>query len=255
MIDIHCHVLPSIDDGAEDIETSLEMLRIAERDGIKKIIATPHFYRNYYEVPYEEVIKRTEELNKIAVEEGINVKIFPGQEVFLDKYTIQNYKEGIIGGLNNSKYMLLELPFDELPKYAVDTIYELKVLGVIPIIAHPERYEYVIKNPEVLNGLIEEGCLFQINAGSVKGIFGKKVQKTSKLLIENGVCDFLATDAHTIGRRCPELKWVITDMQVELEKKCKSFGDKSRMVLEDVGSKCKHKKIKVKKSIFNVFRR
>lgn len=253
MIDIHCHVLPNVDDGAKDITTSLKMLKIAEGIGIDRIIATPHFYRNYFEVEYEEVIRKTMELNNKAQENGINIKILPGQEVFIDKYTIQMYEEGRIGRLNNSRYMLVEFPLDELPKYALDIIYELRIRNVVPIIAHPERYKYVIHKPSVLNDFIEEGCLFQINAGSITGDFGKKIYKTSKILLKNGICDFIGSDAHSYKRRSPKL---LKCMEEVVEKKYKK-------VFENVDINCRKlseqeiinrevEKIKEKKRFFGI---
>jgi protein-tyrosine phosphatase len=252
MMDIHCHILPGIDDGARDMETSLEMLRIAERDGINKIIATPHFYRNYYEVPYEEVIRKTMELNSTAEEHGINVKVIPGQEIFLDKYTLELYKRGIIGGLNNSRYMLLELPMDQIPTYALEIIYELKLLGVMPIIAHPERYLPVIKNPAVLNDFIEEECFFQINAGSIKGLFGRKIQSTAKRLVINGICDFVGSDAHSTNRRRPEIIEAVNIIKKYNTENGESFDRMCISIEKDVGVKCNRLKIKPRKSIISI---
>lgn len=213
MIDIHCHILPGIDDGAKDMDTSIEMLKIAEEDGIKKIIATPHFYRGHYENKYQDVVKKVEELNIVAMKNGIEVEILPGQEIFLDKYTLQYYKEGIIKGLNNTEYMLLELSPLEFPLYALDVIYELKLYGIKPIIAHPERYLYVNRDISILNELIEEQCFFQINAGSVRGIFGKKTQNTAIGLIKNNICDLVASDAHSTGGRRPKIKESLMEIQ------------------------------------------
>lgn len=252
MIDIHCHILPGIDDGPKDIETSLKMLKIAEEDGISKIIATPHFYRGFYENEYQDVEKKVKELNEASKENNINVEILPGQEIFLDKHTLEDYKSGAIKGLNNSKYMLMELPPDILPGYVLDIIYELRLLGVKPIIAHPERYVYVMEDIHILNSFIKEECFFQLNSGSITGVFGKSIQKTAIKLIKNGICDFVASDAHTEGRRKPQIKEALIKMQglnkENIEKILMNTEEmsKNNEIIYD------NRKIKVNKSFFCV---
>ncbi|KEI03777.1 exopolysaccharide biosynthesis protein [Clostridium botulinum] len=255
MIDMHCHILPGIDDGSKDVDMSIKMLKIAEEDGIDKIIATPHFYRGHFENEYQDVVKKVEELNKIAYENKINVKIFPGQEIYIGKYTLKYYKEGKIKGLNNSNYMLIEFAMMDYPKDALDIIYELKVQGVKPIIAHPERYMYVQDDLSILNDFIKEECYFQVNAGSINGVFGKKVQKTSMKFIKNNICDFIASDAHTTGRRSPKLKKAL--MTVHNENKSiyeKIVANNSKLLNGD--KLCYvNEQIKEKPSFFRIFRR
>lgn len=253
MIDIHSHILPGIDDGADRIETSLEMLRIAQRNGIKKIAATPH-YKGNFKTEINEVKSLVENLNAKAKENNIAIEVLSGQEVFLDKNILNSYKEGKIGTINNSKYMLIELPFDHLPDYALDMIYELRLLNINPIIAHPERYKFAIKKPSFLNRFIEEGCTFQLNAGSIEGFFGKDVQKTSEIILRHNMCHFIASDAHSPNKRCPELE--------------KSFdiahriNDEIKMILsntiDSIGENCDislvTEKIRDRRTIFDFFR-
>ncbi|KEH98790.1 tyrosine-protein phosphatase [Clostridium massiliodielmoense] len=255
MIDIHCHILPGIDDGSKNIDVSLKMLRIAEEDGISKIIATPHFYRGHYENEYQDVVKSVEELNKLASENNINVEVLPGQEIYLDNYTLKHYKEGKLKGLNDAKYMLIEFSMMDYPKDALDIIYELKLQGIKPIIAHPERYIYVQDDLTILNDFINEQCYFQLNAGSITGVFGKKAQKTSMKLIEYGVCDFVASDAHTTGRRSPKLKEAL----MTIHNKNKSLYEKlianNSKILNDDEICYTTKKIKVKRRFLGIFKR
>lgn len=252
MIDIHCHLLPCIDDGAKDLETSLDMLRIAEGDGIKKIIATPHFYRGYYGNEYTYIEEQVKKLNAEAKKAGINVVVFPGQEVFLDKYTVKYYKEGVIRGLNDSKYMLVELDMEEFSEDTLDIIYELRLLGVKPIIAHPERYVYVNKNLTILNFFIKEECLFQVNSSSLSGLFGKSVKKAAESLVKKGLCNFIATDAHSAGRRAPRLKEGFEFLQKNNEKICKNIDKNTQMLLENVDITCSNEEIEENKSIFSI---
>ncbi len=217
MIDIHCHILPGIDDGSKDLDSSLQMINTAINAGTKKFIVTPHFYWGQYENDYLSVTKHLEKLNAEILKRQMPIELYPGQEIFVDRHTLGFIKEGAIRGLNDSKYLLIEFPMDALPKDAFDVIYELKILGFKPILAHPERYRYVIENPSEINKFINEGCLIQINAGSITGLFGSKIEQTALTLIEHNVCQFIASDAHSTGKRNTDLTEVLTLMK-------KSYG-------------------------------
>lgn len=251
MIDIHCHILPGIDDGAKDIATSIEMLRTAEMDGIEKIIATPHYRTSYFENNFDAVKMEVGKLNEVIKNQKINVEILPGQEIFLDTHTVELYKSGKIKGLNATRYMLFELPFDELPHYTFDVLYELRILGIVPILAHPERYEYIIKSPGKINEFIEEKCLFQINSHSINGVFGRAVKKTSELLLKNRICDFIASDAHTVGNRCPEIKKALDKIQQFDEELRENVQGNVTKLINDELIQQNAGKVKGKKSIFN----
>lgn len=206
MIDVHAHILPGIDDGADCIETSVEMARIAKNDGINKIVATAHYAAGSFETNLNGVIEKTNELNKVLFEKKIDVEILPGQEVFLDNNILKFLRSGEIGTLANTRYMLVELPMDYMPEYALDMVYELNLLGIKTVIAHPERYRYIIRQPSNINQFIDEGCFFQINSSSLTGLFGKEVKKTAEKLVKNNICSLLGSDAHTTNHRSPKLK-------------------------------------------------
>lgn len=205
MIDIHSHILPGIDDGAKDIETSLKMLKLAEASGTEIIVATPHYIKNRYENTYEATEVIYNKLKLEAKAAGINIEILLGQEVMLEKHSLELCKEKKLRGINCSRYMLVEFPMDKLPADALDLIYELRLQNITPILAHPERYMYVLEDITQINDFAEEGCLFQINTGSLQGIFGKKVQSAATELISHGMVNFIASDAHSINKRCPGL--------------------------------------------------
>lgn len=253
VLDIHSHILPEIDDGAKSLDICINMLKLAKEDNVDSIIATPHYYRGYYEKEYNEVLALIEKINSTAEEQDIDIKILPGQEIFLDKHTPKLYKEGIIGGLNNSKYVLMELPMGELPKDALDNIYEVRLQGAVPILAHPERYNYIMEKPSLINDFGNEGCLFQINTGSIKGIFGKKVEKTAEILIKNGICNFIASDAHSIGNRCPGLNSSLELVKKLNEQVYNSFYENCDLLLNNKEIKYEFEKIKEKKSFFSFF--
>ncbi|EGT3607522.1 capsular biosynthesis protein [Clostridium perfringens] len=207
MVDIHSHIIPNIDDGSKSLEMSLEMLKRAEESGTKKIIATPHFFKGYWTENYNSVKDKVKELNKLAKENNLNIEIYPGQEVFFNNYILEDFKLGDIGTLGESRYMLIEFPMDKIYfQKAIDEIYELKIKGITPVIAHPERYVDFINNPEEINQFIDEGYLFQLNGGSLTGLFEKDVKKTAELFLENNLYSFIGSDAHSNGNRNTSLK-------------------------------------------------
>ncbi|NOH16244.1 tyrosine-protein phosphatase [Clostridium cochlearium] len=252
MLDIHCHIIPSVDDGADSLETSFNMLKIAEKDSTKIIIATPHFWIGHYENSYLDVVEKVKSLNEKIIENKMNIKILPGQEIFLDNKTNKLYKEGIVNCLNGGKYMLIELPMMDMPKSALDNIYELRIKGITPILAHPERYKYIVEKPSNINQFIREGCLIQINTGSIKGIFGKKIKKTAEILIKHGICNFIASDAHTIGNRCPGLLSSLEKVKSINKEVYLNFKDNCNMLLENKIINTDFEEIKEKKSIFSL---
>lgn len=253
MIDIHCHVLPAIDDGSKDLDMSLEMLGIAEENNTTKIIATPHYYRGIYENEFKDILGYVEDLNAEIRKRGINVQVFPGQEVFVDKYTLDAYKQGIIHCLNTSKYMLIEFPMDVLPDDAMDIIYELKLLGIKPIVAHPERYLYINGNLMNINKFVEEGCLFQLNTSSIMGLLGSRVKEAAYGLMENNLCHFIASDAHSTGKRCPNLGLVMIDIKKEYKEIYNSVQRNAQCILDNEEIEVTMKKIEKKKGLFSFF--
>ncbi|MDV3425926.1 MAG: exopolysaccharide biosynthesis protein [Bacillota bacterium] len=217
MIDVHCHILPKIDDGSKNIEMTANMLKIAQNDGLDKIIVTPHYVTGMFENSYENIVSALDNINNLISENGLNIKLVPGQEVFLDKHTLDLYKDGVIRGINGGSYLLCELPMDKLPEDALDIIYELHILGSRVIIAHPERYMYFMEDLTLINDFIKEGCYFQINSGSITGIFGHEIKKTAKLMIKNGICDFIGSDAHNADTRSPKIKYAIDKAEDNLK--------------------------------------
>lgn len=255
MIDVHAHIIPGIDDGAKDLGMSLEMLKIAEQDGIKTIIATPHFYRNKYECSFIEVEKQADSLRKAAENEGISVKIVNGQEVFIDKYTVDLYKSGDIGTINGSKYILVETSFENTkPLEVLENIYEIKLLGLTPILAHPERYSFVIRDNSSINDFIKEGCLFQITSSSITGVFGKDVKKTAENLIKNGVCNFIGSDAHSTGRRSPKMREAMEELKKLNREVYDSIDRNSEAVINNKNLILKAELITKKKRFFGFWK-
>ncbi len=206
MIDIHSHIIPAVDDGSRDLETSLQMIKNAAATGTDAIIATPHYFGGRFELTADEAEAETEKLRQEIKNREINIEIYSGQEIFIDNHTVELFKQGTIRGLSHTDYLLVEFPMDRYREGYLDTIYELRLLGARPIVAHPERYIFVNENITLINQFAREGCLFQINTGSITGIFGRQVRNTAERLIKEGQCHFIASDAHSTGRRCTGLR-------------------------------------------------
>ncbi|MDM5190883.1 tyrosine protein phosphatase [Bacillus sp. DX4.1] len=202
MIDLHCHILPSIDDGAQTIEDSIAMAKAARKEGIHTIVATPHHQNGVYINPAESILHQVKQLNEALKEQEINLTILPGQEVRLYGELLEDYKSGHIVTLNQmDKYVFIEFPANHVPRYAEQMLYKLRTKGITPIIVHPERNTEIIERPDVLYKLVNQGALTQITAGSVTGRFGKKIKKFTLQLIEHHLTHVIASDAHDTTTR------------------------------------------------------
>jgi len=206
MIDIHCHILPGLDDGPPTLETSLEMCRIAAADGIRSIVATPHMLNGMYAVTAEQVLAGVRALNESLAAEGLSLRILPGADVHVDK-NLPRYlaEKQVLTLADKGKHLMVELPQDVLPAEIGDLLFQLQLKGVTPIVSHPERNVEVQRNPEALRGLVERGALVQVTAGSLTGAFGARAEACGLGLLRRGMAHLVATDAHNTGRRPPRL--------------------------------------------------
>jgi len=205
MIDIHCHILPFIDDGPKSIDDSIEMLRYAEKDGIKSIIATPHSFNGVYICTSNTVKKSIERLQYEINNNKLSITLFPGMEVHLCEQLYQKIIEKTVVSLNNSRYILIELPVQFVPPNFKEIIFKLRLKGYYPILAHPERNFVVLNDPEIIYDFIEWGVFIQLTAASVLGFFGSKIQRLCKKMLLNRQVHFLASDAHSLENRPPAL--------------------------------------------------
>lgn len=202
MIDIHSHIIFDIDDGANDIEDSVELCRQAAENGFSGIIATPHF-TNYRDIR-SFVMERDEKLDILrdALDfEGIDIEVYAGAELFLSKGI---FTAGDLDPLtlNGSQYMLCEFPLGPFnTDEGLRQLEELTDRGYTPIVAHPERYPEVHRNPEFINRLLRRGAIFQVNADSVAGNLGDIPQEIATELLVGGFAKFIASDAHDTERR------------------------------------------------------
>lgn len=197
MIDVHCHLLPGLDDGAKDLHTSLILVRQLSKAGFQKVIATPHVLEGRQFLNPEIIREATVRLNFELKREGIPVEVLPGAENYIFPDLPQYLKEGKILTLADShKYLLLELPMQKLPSYTEQVIFELQVQGVVPVLAHPERYSYLAEARELLVTWKNKGVLLQVNLRSFEGIFGPGPLELASWLLANGLVRMVGTDAH-----------------------------------------------------------
>ncbi len=209
MIDIHSHILFGIDDGAADLEASIKMAQQAYIDGVTDIIATPHYIKGSYENTADIIIAKTAVLNRELKKMNIDVKIYPGAELYLDIDLLDDLFSKKLMSLNHSMYVLIEFPFQSIPRGTDELIFKLLVNKYIPIIAHPERNSEFLRKPEKLYGFIEKGALVQMNAGSLLGDFGSSVAKLSRVFLQNKFVNFVGSDAHHYeGRNSKLTKWI-----------------------------------------------
>ena len=215
MIDLHCHILPGVDDGAQTIEDSLDMARYAVKQGITHILCTPHHNNGKYINPKADIIEKVAELQEVLDEHQIPLTVLEGQEVRLTTLLMDTY-------------ILIEFPSNSIPESAENIFYQLLDKGKIPVIVHPERNAGFIKEPNRLIEFLDMGCLAQLTAPSYVGKFGKEIQKTAKLMVENRMVQMVASDAHGINKRNFYLKEaydaIAKDQGVELVDKMKQVA-------------------------------
>lgn len=202
LIDLHCHILPGVDDGALDLLECLNMANTAVGAGINHLFATPHHMNGQYLNKKNEILARISEVNKHLQQETIPLTIHSGQEVRIHQHLIISLEMDEVLTLDNrGKYLLLELPSGYVPIYTQEVVYELLMKGITPIIVHPERNRELIEDPQLLYQFVQQGALTQLTSGSVIGLFGKKIKSYSEKIIEHHQAHFIATDAHNIDTR------------------------------------------------------
>ncbi len=216
--DIHSHIIPGLDDGSKKFDMTLKMLKTAAADGTGHIAATLHFNsaanQDIGGVTADDpssmsisdmVREKTAWLRELAAEHHIEIEIYPGMEVLLQLDTPSLLENGTITTINDTRYALVEFPIREIPLFASEILYQIQLRGYIPILAHPERCMPIIRDNGILTDIIDRGALAQVNAGSLTGLFGRKVKKTAIRLIRQGMIHFVASDAHSDYGRTPEL--------------------------------------------------
>lgn len=212
MIDIHSHILPSIDDGATSIDETFNLIDEAKSAGFETIVLTPHYIEGHYEsgIAEREMLTKSIEENLKTRQKDIN--IYLGNEVYISENIISLLQDGKASTINNTNYILFELPLNQEPMNLYNIIYEMMQHKLVPVLAHPERYTFIQKEPQLVYDLIQRGVLMQGNYGSIIGIYGEKAQIIIKKLLQNNMIHFLGSDVHRQNTIYPKMPRILSEL-------------------------------------------
>lgn len=205
LIDLHCHLLPGIDDGAHDLDTSLAMARLAVADGIATVACTPHILPGVYNNAGPAIRAAVAGLRDALAAAGIPLRLVTGADVHIAPDLGTRLADGRALTLNDSRYFLLEPPHHVPPPRLEDHVFGLQTRGYVPILTHPERLSWVDAQYDLIKRLVYNGVLMQLTAGSLTGRFGRRPRYWADRMLDEGLCHLLATDAHNTEQRAPRL--------------------------------------------------
>ena len=207
MIDVHSHVLPGIDDGTKVVEEAVEFCRLAAERGTEILVATPHHKPGSYQNPRDRVLQSVASLQKRIDTAGIRLRLAPGCEIFVDTDLADRIGAGeLLTYGDNRRYILLEFSFQQYPVRPEDLVFRLKLSGVTPVIAHPERIRWFQEDVDRLVTLVRAGALAQVTGSSLEGTFGSRVRSITREMLERGCVHLIASDAHDLSYRPPGLE-------------------------------------------------
>ena len=215
MIDFHSHILPNIDDGSRSIEETFNLIKEAKNVGFDAIISTSHYMENYYETDTPEREVWVNAIYENLQAKNIDIRLYLGNEIYLSENIIKLLEEGKASTINDTSYVLFEMPLNAEPMNLYDLVYQMLQCKLVPILAHPERYSFVQKDPDLIYDLIQKGVLMQANYGSIIGQYGEKAKIIVKKFLENRMIHFLGSDVHrqnTIYPRIPEILSILNDI-------------------------------------------
>ena len=205
VVDIHCHILPGLDDGSPDMTTSIAMARLATAAGISTVIGTPHWIEDEHETDPVQTRQITADLQAELNSRAIPLTVLPGNEVLICPDLPDRVKKGDVLTLaDRGTHLLLELTYEDLPTYVDDVMFKLQLQGITPVLAHVERYSYVRSDWHVLDRWVQHGCLAQVNASSLDRGRGDDFAQD---LVDRGLIACTATDAHDAFHRVPRSIW------------------------------------------------
>lgn len=202
MFDIHTHLIPNVDDGAQSMEETIQLARAAIEEGIEHLVLTPHHNQYWVKNEKDKVLRLTEEIRQVLKEENIPLSVAPGQEIrmneeFMDDLTAGNYLS--LDGAG--KYYLVEFSWRSMPVFAKSYLQQMLDLEIIPVIAHPERQRPFLDHPELLVELIDMGCIAQVTATSVIGGYTQEIKEAAFQMIEQKLVHVIASDTHNLHER------------------------------------------------------
>jgi protein-tyrosine phosphatase len=208
VVDIHCHIVPGVDDGSPDVETSLAMIRQAKAAGVTAILTTPHIRANPADRPVHEIHKQSFAAlrDAHASSDVRDVQIQLGGEVRVTGDTLRIIDDPIFTSGERQKSILLELSSQEVPSYFPQVIFEFRLRGITPIVAHPERNLAVLKRPKYALDFVRQGALLQLTTSSVNGELGPTIESAALAMLRAGIVSIVASDAHNLTSR-PFSSW------------------------------------------------
>lgn len=234
MIDIHAHILPGMDDGAEDLRDTMEMARMAVESGISVMVATPHcnipgVYDNYFDQKFKENYHRV--CNALEAE-NLPLQLLLGMEVFATPDLPHLLEEGKLLPINGGRYLLVEFPFEEDLDYVEEILEAVLDAGLLPVIAHAERYECIQDNIFALEKWRDRGVMIQVNKGSLIGRFGKYSHRAAHAMMRRNMVDVIASDCHRPYHRTPEMTEVYRSLERQYSRDYleKVFHDNPAMI-------------------------
>ena len=228
MIDIHSHLLPLVDDGSEKEEISLDLLRESVSQGVNAMILTPHL-RGEYDLPPQTLREKFAEFKSKVESEGIPIKLYLGQEIYVGRKYKDLFRNGEILTMNDTKFVLIEFDFDKKQDVA-ETVYEIKTMGYIPIVAHIERYGYA--DLDCAYEVKENGGYIQVNSASIVGKHKRFYLRKIKKLFKNGLVDFVASDLHSTRQNATKDAYQYISKKFGEDVAEKVFKSNAQMILE-----------------------
>lgn len=213
MIDVHSHILPNIDDGSRSIEETFNLIKEAKEVGFEGIVCTSHYMENYYETNRPEREVWINAIHENLENKNIDMNLYLGNEIYMSDNIIELLEDGKATTMNDTSYVLFELPMNAEPMNLYDMVYEMQQYKIVPILAHPERYSFVQTDPELIYDLIDKGVLMQANYGSIIGQYGKKAQMIVQKFLENNMIHMLGTDVHRQNTIYPKIPEIILELK------------------------------------------
>lgn len=197
IIDLHAHLLPGVDDGAQTLEDSIQLARQGDLEGVEHLLLTPHHRNGQFVNRKADVIRFAEQLSEAYKQAEIKMQVYPCQEIRLTTSFMEDlYNDDLLSIDSEGIYYLIEFPTASVPSFAKDLLAEMIEIGLVPLIAHPERNHQLAKNMDLLYELVEMGCLSQITSSCIAGYYGETLQQTARLMLERNLAHVIASDVH-----------------------------------------------------------
>lgn len=216
LIDIHTHLIPNVDDGADSIEETLKLAQTAVDEGIKHTVLTPHHNKYWVTNEKEKVLRLTKKVENVIDEAGIPLSVSPGQEIRMNEEFLEDlFNDNYLSIDANGKYYLVEFSWQTFPSFAKDYLQQMLDADIIPVIAHPERQQPFIENPNILRDLINMGCISQITATSIVGGYTEEIRQTAYQMMRENLIHVIASDAHDTVVRPYNLNQALKILKLE----------------------------------------